>query len=440
MGWEVDGRGWRDGYERRLVTAEQAISHVPGGARVWVPPQQRPEALLLALVGRAGEVGDVELEAILLDDYGWFLPEVAKSIDVKIYQATEFSRPYVAAGEADFVPWWVYLAHKAADEGRQGARGIDVTMFSVTPPNEQGWCCFGNILWDARDCARRAAVVLAEVNDDMPRTFGDGWIHVSEIDWFVRNDHAPTFFDFPAPTEEDRRIADHVAELLRDGDTIQTGTGRSTTALLRLGVFRNFRDLGWFTEMTLPGTIDLVQDGIVTCERVASNPGVFVATAFNCPEDMAVIDQNPRFALKPVSYVHNPCVIGSNDDVVALNSALSIDLTGQIAAGAIGSRVWSGTGGHLAFALGALFSRGGRYVCVMPSTAAGGEVSRIAAALPEGQLLTVPRELADIVVTEYGIANLLNRSQRERARELIAVAHPDHRADLRRAADRLYGG
>jgi 4-hydroxybutyrate CoA-transferase len=204
-------------------------------------------------------------------------------------------------------------------------------------------------------------------------------------------------------------------------------------------LLRDLNDLGWFTEMTLPGTLELVRDGVVTCERVRTNPGIFVATAFNSPADIELIRQNPRFALKPVSYVHNPCVISANDNVVAINSALSVDLTGQIAAGALGPRVWSGTGGQLAFALGALMSRGGRFICVLPSTAVAGTVSRIVTHFPAGQLITVPRELADIVVTEYGVANLLNRSQRERARELIAVAHPDHRAELRRSASELYG-
>jgi 4-hydroxybutyrate CoA-transferase len=439
LGWDHRGGRWRSEYERRTVSAEEAVSHVSSGQKIWIPPQQHPEALLLALVARAGELQDVQLESILLTDYGWFLPELADSFQPRVLQATEATRPFIANRSADFVPWWAFLAHKAADEGRGGARRMDVTMFSVAPPNENGWCSFGNILWDARECARRASLVLAEVNDELPPAFGDGWIHVSEIDWFVPNSHAPTFFDFSDPTPTDRAIADNVAELLRDRDCIQTGTGATVAALLKLGVFRNFQELGIFTEMTLKGTMELVDDGVITCEHVNPNPGHFVATGYNCDDDIEHIRANPFFWLKPVEYVHNPRVIGSIDNMVALNSAMSVDLTGQIAAGSIGTRTWSGTGGQLSFAMGSLFSKGGRYMILMASTAAGGEVSRIVPQFAPGQAITVPREMADIVVTEYGVANLLYKSQRERAHELIAVAHPEHRADLRRAADSYFG-
>jgi acyl-CoA hydrolase len=439
LGWQAQGGRWRAEYERRTVGAAEAVAHVRGGQKIWIPPQQHPEALLLALVGRAGELRDVQLESILLADYGWFLPELADAFQPRILQAVEATRPFIEDRSADFVPWWAFLAHKAADEGRGGARRMDVTMFSVSPPNENGWCCFGNVLWDARECARRASLVLAEVNDQLPHTFGDGWIHVSEIDWFVPNSHTPTFFDFADPTPVDRAIADNVAELLRDRDCIQTGTGASVAALLKLGVFRSFRELGWFTEMTMKGTMELVEDGMVTCEHVNPNPGHFVATGYNCDGDIERIRGNPFFWLKPVSYVHDPRVIGSIDNMVSLNSALSIDLTGQIASGSIGTRIWSGTGGQLSFAMGALFSRGGRYICLMPSTARDGSVSRIVPQFAPGQAVTVPREMADIVVTEHGVANLLYKSQRERANELVNVAHPEHRAALRRAADAAYG-
>jgi 4-hydroxybutyrate CoA-transferase len=430
---------WREHYESRLVSAAEAVAHIQDGDRIWIPPQQNPEVLGIALANRAAELNNVTLEAILLDDYWWSFPGVGDNLAIKILQAADKSRDAVNTHRADFIPWWVYLANKAADEGRPGARQIDVTMVSVSPPNEQGYCCFGNILWDAKQACQTARLALAEVNDALPRTFGDGWIHVSEIDYFVEHSHSPTFFAYGDPQPADRAIADHVAELLRDGDTIQVGTGRTTAALLTLGIFGNFRDLGWFTEMTLDGVIDLAEQGVITCERVRTNPGQLVATGYNGSRDLEVIADNPRYLLKPVSYIHNPCTIASNDNAVAINSAVHVDLTGQIAAGAHGPKIWSGTGGQLAFAFGALMSKGGRSIVVMPSTAKGGTVSRITAELPAGQLITVPRELADIVVTEFGVAQLLNRSERDRARELIAIAHPDHRADLARAAAGLYG-
>ena len=430
---------WQHLYHRRLVSAEEAIQRVTDGDRIWIAPQQNPEILCIALAGRAAELHDVTLQAILFDDFWWSFPGVGDNLEMQVLQATDKSRAAVNDHRADFIPWWALLANKAADEGRTGARQIDVSLVSVSPPNDQGYCCFGNILWDAKDACDRSRVVLAEVNEELPHTFGDGWIHVSEVDCFVEHAHSPTLFGFAEPRPADVAIAENVAELVRDRDTIQLGTGRTTAALLTLGIFRNFRELGWFTEMTLDGAVDLFEDGVVTCEHVQTNPGKFVATAYNSVRDLDVIANNPRYLLKPVSYVHNPLTIGSIDNMLAINGALAVDLTGQIAAGAHGATVWSGTGGQLAFALGSLLSKGGRYVVAMPSTTTDGSRSRIVSEMPAGQLLTVPREMADIVVTEFGVANLLNRTERDRARQLCAIAHPDFRRELLHSASLQYG-
>jgi 4-hydroxybutyrate CoA-transferase len=336
----------------------------------------------------------------------------------------------------------IYGQHKALDEGREGARPIDLTIIHVTPPNEHGYVCLGHAVWDAKTTVRRARMTVAVVNEHLPRTYGDSWLHVSEIDLFVE-DHTPlpdtTSRTYPPPEPWDAAIAGYVGSLVRDGDTIQIGIGSTTGNLLRLGALDDKHDLGYFGELTVPGTIDLVKKGVITGRRMTTHPDRFIAsTAGNSAEDRAFIHDNPFFEFYAVDYVLNPRVIARNDNFVAINNALAIDLTGQIAASTLGPRVYSGTGGQLSFALGAFLSRGGRYVCVLPSTARNGTVSRIVPQFEAGQVVTVPRELADTVVTEYGIAHLLNRSVRERAEALIAIAHPDFRTELRAAARRLF--
>jgi 4-hydroxybutyrate CoA-transferase len=432
---------WREWYARRLVPADEAMAHVKSGDRVWISPQQYVSLLLAVLLGRAEELHDVEIRTLVSGDYGWYDEAFQGRISVNTYFTSMFSREAVNSQRASFTPWMVWGAHKALDQGREGARPIDVALVSVTPPNEQGYVCYGPHIWDAKTTAARARTVIAAVNEHLPRTFGDTWAHVSEIDWFVEDptplpDHSAAY---PPPEPWDQAIADYVGSLLRDGDTVQVGTGSTTGNLARLGAFDGKRDLGYFAELTVPGLVDLARQGVITSRHLNLHPGKFVtSTAGNSAADRAFIADNPMFEFYSTEYMHDPRVIGRIPNLVAINNALTIDLTGQIGAGNLGYRSYSGTGGHLSYALGAFLSEHGRYICVLPSTAVGGTVSRIVSAFEPGQVVTVPRDLADYVITEHGIASLLNKTERERADELIAVAHPDFRADLRRAAEKLY--
>ena len=433
---------WQTHYRDRLVSAQEAAARVRPGDSVYLPVGQQPHTVVRALLDRGEELRDVTITCLPAADYGWFAPEFEGRVTVNILYANAFTRDALDRRIADYTPFMIYGGHKALDEGRAEARRIDVNVITVTPPNAHGYVCLGHAVWDARSCVQRAATNIAVVSEHLPRTFGDSWLHVSQLDWFVEDPTPPPDVStrvYPEPDPWDEPIAGYTGSLVRDGDTIQIGIGSTTGNLVRLGGLEGKRDLGYFGELTVPGTVDLARRGIITGRRMTIHPGKFVTTtAGNSAADRAFIDGNPMFEFYSVDYIHDPRTIARNDHYVAINNAIAVDLTGQIAASTIGPRVYSGTGGHLSFALGAFMSRGGRYVCVLPSTARGGTVSRIVPQFEPGQIVTVPRDVADTVVTEHGIARLLNRSVRERAEALIAVAHPDVRAELRRAAQQFF--
>jgi len=428
-------------YEERLISARAAAGRIASGSEVYVPVGQQPNAILRALLARE-DLRDVTITCLPVADLGYFAPEVMARVTLNVLYAGLVTRAPVANGAADFTPFMIYGHHKAREKERPDARRMDVTLIRVSPPNAQGYVCLGNSVWDVKQAIRLSASTIATVSARVPRTYGDSWLHVSEIDWFVEDpeDEAPAR-PLPPTDPWDEPIARHVATLVQDGDTIQIGTGSTTGNLVRLGAFEERRDLGYFSELTVPGTVDLVRRGIITSRFMSIHPGRFVAaTAGNGPEDLAFIDGNPFFEFRAVDYVLDPRVIAANDDYVAINNALAVDLTGQIAASTIGPAVYSGTGGHFSFAMGAFLARRGRYVTVLPATARNGAVSRIVPRFDAGQIVTVPRELADTVVTEYGIAHLLNRSVRDRAEALIAIAHPDFRGELRQRAREYFWG
>jgi 4-hydroxybutyrate CoA-transferase len=241
--------------------------------------------------------------------------------------------------------------------------------------------------------------------------------------------------------EFERKLVDaHVKSLMQDGDTLQVGLGSHSGALPLLGSFDDCNDLGFFFELTVPGTVDLARRGIITRRYGELHPGRFVSCYVgNSPEDLDFVEDNPFFQLRSYEYTNDPKIIARHDHMVSINGALMVDLSGQIGVYAIGPRVYSGTGGQLAYHLGAFLSKRGRAVTVLPSAARGGAISTIVPQFEKGQIVSIPRELADTVVTDQGVAPLLGRSVRERAAALTEVAHPDHRDWLREEAKRLYG-
>lgn len=429
---------WQRHYQSRLVTPEAAAASVQSGDHIWVPPLHGSPAILAALAQRAPELTGVEIRGLGVPDVGLWSPEALESFTYADQFGNAFSRPALEAKVIDYHPHWLVGGNKGLDAGREDAWKMDKILITVSPPDSAGFVCVGGSVWDSVTSARRASCVIAAVNPATIETYGDTRLHVSEIDYFVP-DERPVVVPAPVYDAVDAGLAHYVGTLVKDGDTVQIGTGSHTSGMVHNGLFRDRQELSYFGELTVEGMVPLVTAGIFTGRGSALHPGKFVATLVgNNAEERAAIHHNAAFELYSIDYVLDPRTISKNEGIVAINGALTMDLTGQSGAYTIGPRVYAGMGGHLAFAIGAFLAPKGRFVSVIPSTAMGGTVSTITAQSPNGQYISVPRELADTVVTEYGIARLLNKTVRQRAEELISIAHPDFRAELRKEARKLW--
>jgi 4-hydroxybutyrate CoA-transferase len=343
-------------------------------------------------------------------------------------------------GMMHFTPGSLAAIGKRDERGRNRSSGADVYFFRVAPPDEGGMCSFGAAIWHNKALAKRAKVKVAEVQEGVIRTYGDNFIPVDEIDYLVELPPAkapqePMTEASGEKVEAAEVIGAQAAELVRDGDTLEIGVGFASSAVVRF--LGNKVHLGFHSELTPPGLVDLVDAGVIDGKKKTLNPGKAVATAGPLGPEALRLHENPAWELYGVEYTHNLGVISAQENMVAINTAVAVDLTGQVAAESFGPRMWSGPGGQLEFVTGAMMARGGRSIHCLLSTARGGQESRIVAALPKGSIVTVPRTLVDYVVTEHGTVNLLGKSEQERAEALVSIAHPDHRRELRRKARRL---
>ena len=477
---------WQETYKDRLTTAEEAVSIVEDGDRVIVPLSEQPMKLVAALAERAQEIEGATLTvAVPQFDVGPFL-EAGWNVEIENFIGT-YGRPYENEGLAPYSPLPFSLTFKANDERPSEAKPIDVVLITVAPPNSHGQITCGPHAWYKRGLAQRSRKVAAEVNPGLIRTYGDGFMPAEEIDRLVEAEESgvtremllaaaaelpedrkatlediisrvnpdrlalamPSFatinldrlkaqlgIDDPSP--ESRAIAEQVRDLVPDGSTIQIGVGTPSTYLPRLGVFDDKVDLGLHSELTVPGVAKLVDSGVINGSRKNLHRGRAVATSWNGADDddLKIIDDNPIFELYSPEYVLNPWVISQNHNQVSINNGLSVDLTGQIASESIfGGQMYNGTGGQPETHIGALYSPGGRAITLLYSTAVQGAISRIVPKLESGEMVTMPRFWADTIVTEYGVARLLGKNHRERAEALIAIAHPNFRAELREAAE-----
>jgi acetyl-CoA hydrolase len=424
---------WTGIYRNRVTTAAAAVEEIRSGDRVWIHPGcNTPKILIDAMVERAPELTDVEVVHILTLASA---PYAEPGMEAHFRHRSLFTggnvRVAVNEGRADFVP--IHL-HDVPALITRGQMAIDVAMIHISPPDEHGFCSFGVGVDATKAAVENARTVIALVNRQMPRTLGDSFVHVSKLGRVVEVDEP--VIELPMASEISdvaRRIGERIASLITDGATIQMGIGEIPDAVLLF--LEEKKHLGVHTEMFSDGLVDLFEAGVVTNEKKTLHRGKIVASfVIGSRRSFDFVDNNPFMEFHPSEYVNDPFVIARNDNMVAINSAIAVDLTGQVCADSIGTRIYSGFGGQLDFIRGAARSNGGVPIIALPSTAKGGTVSRLVDTLMPGSGVVTTRADVHYVVTEYGIANLYGRSLRERARSLIDICHPDFREQLEMSA------
>ena len=421
---------------RAPLSALEALKAVKSDDRVFVHSvAAAPQALVKALVGRASELRNVEIIHLHTEgDASYSHPEYAESFRVNAFFVGANVREAVNAGRGDYIP--VFLSEIPA-LFRRDLLPVDVVLANVSPPDKHGFCSLGvsvDVTRAAVDCAKH---VIAQINPRMPRTLGDALVHIDKIDTIVEVDEPLHEVPIPELSDVDRAIGGYIAQMIDDGATLQMGIGSIPNAVL--ASLHNHKNLGIHTEMFSDGVIPLVEKGVVNGTKKAKHPGKIVAGfVMGTRKLYDFIDDNPQVLMLDIAYVNDTSVIRRNPKVTAINSAIEVDLTGQVCADTIGTMQYSGVGGQMDFIRGASLSDGGKPIIALPSTTKRGE-SKIVSELRRGAGVVSTRAHVHYVVTEYGAAYLHGKNLRQRAHALITIAHPDHREALSRAAFERFG-
>jgi 4-hydroxybutyrate CoA-transferase len=412
----------------RIVSPREAVSSIRSGDQIFVQgAAATPTTLLYGLVERASELEDVRVVHMHAEGPG---PHLAPEMEGHFRHLALFigpnARQAIADGRAEYVP--VFLS----DIPHLFTRGLiplDAVLINVTPPDRHGFCSLGTSVDATLAAVRSAKVVIAQLNRGMPRTLGNSFVHMSEIDWATEVDEPPYAFSSGAIGDVERRIAEYVADLIPDGATLQMGIGAIPTAVAM--ALSDKEDLGVHTEMFTDPIVDLVEAGVVTGRRKELDNGKIVAAfMMGSPRLYDFVDENPMVEMREVDYTNDTAVIRRFRRMCAINSAIEVDLTGQVCADSIGWRLYSGVGGQMDFVRGAALAEEGRAIIALPSTTSDGKISRIVCTLKEGAGVVTTRAHVQTVVTEWGVAHLHGRSIAERARALTQIAHPDFRDEL----------
>jgi acyl-CoA hydrolase/GNAT superfamily N-acetyltransferase len=423
---------WHTTYQSKLTDARTALNRIRKGARVFIGSAcGEPQLLVKTLIDVADNLADTEIIHFL--DLG-----IASYTDEKFTEKFRHNALFIGSntraaikeGRADYTP--IFLSEIPLLMLR-GSLPIDVALISVSPPDKNGYVSLGISVDITKTACEAADYVVAEVNPNMPRTLGDSFLHVSEIDAFVENDIPLLEFVQKAPGDIAKSIGEHIADLIENESTIQTGVGRIPNSVFPY--LLNKRDLGIHTETFTDGIIDLIEAGVITCKKKSLHPGkVIAAFCMGTKRLYDYVDNNPLFEFHPCKYVNDPYVIAQNDRMVSINSALTVDITGQVNSDSLGFIFYSGIGGQVDFVRGSAMSRRGKSIMVLPSTTDDGKNSRIVPYLSPGSGVVVTRGDIHYVVTEYGVAYVHGKSIRDRAMVLINIAHPNFREELLEAA------
>jgi 4-hydroxybutyrate CoA-transferase len=432
---------WQHKYKDKLISATAAAKLVKSGSLVRLHIGKPPIPILDALAKRNGEVENVTvIQCYPLNTHPiWNEPQYSQSFNLIVDYVGAGCRPGMQKHYVDFMPVDYPQYAKQMEDGRTNTWEPDIFFGVVSPPDEKGYCSFGNALWYNKDVAKTAKLFVAEVDPTFIRTQGDNWIHVSEIDYLVEETQ-PFNLGTPPPPEEERGtlevIGEFAASLIRDGDTVQMGIGGISESIGYFLMEKN--DLGIHSELMTVTHVELVKRGVANGKYKSMHKGKAVAAMVVGSADLEFVNNNPAFELYSVLYTNALPTIAAQNHQVAVNSTLAIDLTGQAAAESIGPQMYSGIGGQMTFMMGAMYSKGGRSIMVLPATAKKGQLSRIVPLLEPGSTLTTPRQYMDFVVTEFGIVNLQGKTQRQRAEALISIAHPDFQSELKKQAKKMF--
>ena len=426
---------WRTWYKEHLFTPAQAVQQIKSGQRVVVAHAcGEPSIILDALVANAAQYENVEIiHMVAMGKAAYCQPQYDKNFHHNAFFLGGSTRAAAAEGRVDFTP--VYFS-EIPSLLREDLRP-NVTLLQCSPPDAHGYVSLGVSVDYTKPAAEASDLVIAQVNQNMPRTLGDSFLHVTQIGCLVEADTPVIELAPPKIGDVERAIGENVASLVRDGDTLQLGIGAIPDAVLLFLKEKN--DLGIHTEMFSDGVVELVEAGVITNKAKTLHRGQSVATFLMRTRRLYdYVNNNPAVAMYPVDYVNDPYVIGQNDNLVSINSCVQVDIMGQVVSTSAGLRQISGVGGQVDFVRGANLSKGGRAIMAMPSTTGKGKISKIVPFLDQGSAVTTTRNEVNYVITEYGIAKLKGKSLRQRAEALIRIAHPDFRDELTAEFRRRY--
>jgi 4-hydroxybutyrate CoA-transferase len=419
---------WVDDYKKKLVTAEEAVSAIKSGDRVYISGNAAtPYALMHALAKRRDELEDVELvHVLLMGEDPLSRPEMEGHFRHNSLFVGPADRKAINEGRADYIP--IFL-HQIPALMYSDQMPLNVAILHLSPPDEHGFMSFGVEVLASKAAAEKAEIVIAQVNDQMPRVLGDSFIHVSRVDKVVEVSEELPQLERKPFTEVERKIGHYIAELIENGSTLQLGIGGIPDAVL--SALKDRRDLGIHTEMVSDGVMEAIDAGVITGAKKTFHPYKVILTFILGSKKLYdFVDNNPVLEAHPTDYTNHPFNVSRNDNMVAINSAIEVDITGQVCSDSVGTYIYSGFGGQVDFIRGAAHSKGGKPIIALPSTAKNDELSRIVPFLKKGAGVVTTRADVKYVVTEYGVAYLHGKNLQERTVALINIAHPKFRPDL----------
>ncbi len=429
--------GWQDHYKSRCIGAEEALSKIKSGDRiVFGHAVGEPSALIDVLVRNKNNYRDIEIVHMVCMGKGEHCkPEMAPHFRHNSLFVGGLARDAIFEGRGDFTPCHFSQIPQLFAER---LLPLDVALLQVSPPDKHGYVSLGVSVDYGKAAVQGAKMTIVQVNDQMPRTLGDTFIHVSQIDYFVELSYPVIELAPITISDVEKRIGENCAELINDGDTMQLGIGALPDALLLF--LKDKKDLGIHSEMISDGVVGLIEHGVINnSKKTLHKDKIVVSFLMGTKKLYDYADDNPAFYMAPVDYVNDPYIIAKNNNMVSINSCVQVDLMGQVASESIGLKQISATGGQVDFVRGANMSPGGRSIIALPSTINNGKVSKIVPFMDQGAAVTTLRNDVHYIVTEYGIAYLKGQTLRERARRLINIAHPDFRPMLIEEWQRRFG-